>query len=196
MSGYSSSSSSSSATKHNSFNTPPAREYRLPTMSPTHPMSLVEKHETLLALHQHRINTLPDLRRTERALAQLNTPDVSAPMTAAWTYYVASHSLLTELRGFTKNYPFSSHCVAEAKRRVFADPQSNCSWNLAWLVLRKIEDDQLIAYYARHQASQPATWGGLGPSSEQVGRLADAIGVEWKWALDQMLRHWETPPTR
>ncbi|XPS72399.1 hypothetical protein M3J09_004564 [Ascochyta lentis] len=165
-------------------------------MSPPHPMSLAEKHETLLALHQHRINTLPALRRTELQLAQLNTPDVSAPMTAAWTYYVSSHGLLTELRGLTRQYPFSSYCVAEAKRRVVVDPESNRSWNLAWLVLRKVGDDQLIPYYARHQAGQPATWGGQTPTSEQVNQLTQAIVVEWKWALDQLLRHWDTPPTR
>jgi hypothetical protein len=100
-----------------------------------------EKHSTILALTQHRINTLPALRRIERAFATLDTPDTTAPMTAAWTYYVSSHSLLTELRSLTKNYPFSSHCVEEAKRRVYADPQSNRSWNLAWLVLVKMRNE-------------------------------------------------------
>jgi hypothetical protein len=100
-----------------------------------------EKHEAILALQHHRINTLIELRRIEKAFATLDTPDVSEPMTAAWSYYVNSHSLLTELRGLTKNYPFSSYCVDEAKRRVYADPESNRSWNLCWLVLRKIKNE-------------------------------------------------------
>lgn len=62
-------------------------------------------------------------------------------MTAAWTYYVSSNSLLIELRGLTRNYPFSSYCIDEAKRRVYADPASNKSWNLCWLVLKKIKDE-------------------------------------------------------
>ena len=100
-----------------------------------------EKHSTILALTQHRINTLPALRRIERAFAALDTPDTTAPMTAAWTYYVSSHSLLTELRSLTRNYPFSSQCIEEAKRRVYADPESNRSWNLAWLVLVKMRNE-------------------------------------------------------
>jgi hypothetical protein len=55
---------------------------------------------------------------------------------------------------------------------------------------------KLIAYYAQYQASQPATWGGHTPSAEQIAQLTDAFVAEWKWALDQMLRHWERPPTQ
>ena len=117
-------------------------------------------------------------------------------MTAAWTYYVSSHGLLTELRALTRNCPFSSHCVEEAKRRVYADPESNRSWNLAWLVLRKIKDDQLIAYYAQYQAAQPATWGGRTPSEDQVKEFSDKLQREWKGAVRQMLRYWEEPPTQ
>jgi hypothetical protein len=58
------------------------------------------------ALRLHQINTLTELRRIERAFAVLGTSDVSEPMTKAWSYYVDSHGLLTELRGLTKNYPF------------------------------------------------------------------------------------------
>ncbi|KAF1929299.1 uncharacterized protein M421DRAFT_419817 [Didymella exigua CBS 183.55] len=67
-------------------------------------------------------------------------------MTAAWTYYVSTHGLLTELRALTQSYLFSSHCVEGARRRVYVDMESNRSWNLIWLVLRKIKDDRLIAY--------------------------------------------------
>lgn len=153
-----------------------------------------EKHETILALQQHRINTIPSLRHVELAFAALNTPDVAEPMTAAWTYYVSSHSLLTELRSLTRSYPFSSHCVEEAKRRIYADPESNRSWNLAWLVLRKIKDDQLIAYYAQYQAAQPTSWDGTTPSYEQVNELSDMLQREWNDAVRQMLRYWREPP--
>ncbi|KAF2629635.1 hypothetical protein BU25DRAFT_456712 [Macroventuria anomochaeta] len=165
-------------------------------MSRPQRMSLAEKHETILALQQHRINTLTGLRHVEKAFAALNTPDVSEPMTAAWTYYVSSNNLLTELRGLTRNYPFSSYCVDEAKRRVYADPESNRSWNLCWLVLQKIKDDKLIGYYAQYQASQPATWGGHKPTDEHVKQLTGVLVREWKGALEQMLRYWEEPPTQ
>lgn len=197
------------------FSNPPARRYRLHNMSPPQRMSLVwfplpsfhytskkltqsqaEKHETIVALQQHRINTLPSLRRVELAFAALNTPDVAEPMTAAWTYYVSSRGLLTELRALTQSYPFSSHCIEKAKRRVYADPESNRSWNLAWLVLKKIKDDQLIAYYAQYQAAQSASWGGRTPAEEQVEELSDRLQREWKGAVRQMLRYWEQPPTQ
>ncbi|KAH6618716.1 hypothetical protein C7974DRAFT_416071 [Boeremia exigua] len=164
-------------------------------MSATHRMSLAEKHDTIVALQQHRINTLIDLRRVEKAFALLNSPDVSESMTAAWTYYVSSNSLLTELRGLTRTYPFSSYCVDEAKRRVYADPASNRSWNLCWLVLKKIKNDGLIGYYAQYQAGLPATWGGHTPTDAQIAQLTDILVREWKGALEQMLRYWEAPPT-
>jgi hypothetical protein len=58
------------------------------------------------ALQMHQVNTLIELRRIEKAFAVLGTPDVSEPMTTAWSYYVDSNSLLTEIRGLTRNYPF------------------------------------------------------------------------------------------
>ncbi|KAJ4988785.1 hypothetical protein SVAN01_05762 [Stagonosporopsis vannaccii] len=179
-----------------SFCNQPARRYWMHSMSRSHYMSLTEKHETILALQQHRINTLIDLRRVEQAFALLNTPDVSEPMTAAWTYYVSSNSLLTELRGLTRSYAFSSYCVDEAKRRVYADPASNRSWNLCWLVLKKIEDDGLIMYYAQYQAALPASWRGCQPSDGQVKQFTEVLVGEWKGALQQMLRYWDVPPTR
>lgn len=156
-------SSSTANTDFSEFSNPPSRHYRLHNMSRPHHMTLVqpnlltqhlhstdapqaEKHETIIALQQHRINTLIDLRRVEQEFATLNTPDVTGPMTTAWTYYVSSHSLLTELRALTRTYAFSSHCVDEAKRRVYADPESNRSWNLCWLVLKKIEDEYVVLF--------------------------------------------------
>lgn len=42
-----------------------------------------EKERMIQALNTHRINTLSELRRTEKAFAKLGSPDVAAPMTAA-----------------------------------------------------------------------------------------------------------------
>ncbi|KAF2873144.1 hypothetical protein BDV95DRAFT_627901 [Massariosphaeria phaeospora] len=165
-------------------------------MSASRKVTLAEKDQMIQALRSHHVNTLVELRRIEKAFAVLGSPDVTEPMTAAWSYYVNSHSLLTELRALTKNYPFSSECLEEAKRRVFADPQSNRSWNFCWLVLNKVRTDALIPYYAQHQASQPAMWGGRAPTTEDITRLTSAFVGEWNTAINQMLRHWDQPPSR
>ncbi|KAF2658401.1 hypothetical protein K491DRAFT_676442 [Lophiostoma macrostomum CBS 122681] len=165
-------------------------------MSTSRRISTGEKDQMIQALRSHRVNTIFELRRIERAFAVLGSPDVTEPMTAAWSYYVNSHSLLTELRGLTKNYPFSSDCLEEAKQRVYSDPQSNRSWNFCWLVLSKIQNDQLIPYYAQYQAAQPAMWGGKTPTPEGVAQLSNAFIAEWNYALRHMLRNWDQPPTR
>ncbi|KAL5377514.1 hypothetical protein DPSP01_009705 [Paraphaeosphaeria sporulosa] len=166
-------------------------------MSSSRPtITAAEKDQMIQALNTHRINTLSELRRTEKAFAKLGSSDVAAPMTAAWSYYVNSHGLLTDIRGLTKNYPFSSECLEEAKRRVYADPESNKSWNLCWLVLNKVHQDQLIPYYAHYQASQPTMWGGQTPSSAGIAQLTNAFVSEWHGAVQQMLAHWEQPPRR
>lgn len=70
----------------------------------------------------------------------MDNPDVTEPMTSAWAHYVSSNNLLSELRGLTRNFPFSSECLDEAKQLVMDDPKSSRSWNHCWLVLVKIED--------------------------------------------------------
>jgi len=157
-------------------------------------LSEAEKAVLINALETHQINTLQELRRAEQLLASIGTPDVTGPMTRAWSYYVNSNMLLTELRGLTQNYPFSSHALDEAKRRVYADPSSNRSWNFCWLVLTKIQTDQLIPYYAAHQASQPEMWGNHAPTRQSIQQLAGAFSNEWTWAVDEMLRNWEQSP--
>lgn len=62
-------------------------------------------------------------------------------MTSAWTYYVTSNNFLNELRGLTRSYPFSSALLNDARWRVENDPESNRSWNLAWLCLSVIVDE-------------------------------------------------------
>lgn len=90
------------------------------------------------------MNTLTELCRIERVAATSSEEDqltFQGPMTQAWTYYVTSNNLLNELRGLTRNYPFSSGALDDAKWRVSNDPESNRSWNYAWLVLVKMRDE-------------------------------------------------------
>jgi hypothetical protein len=96
------------------------------------------------ALNTHRINTLAELRRIERVAADAPEEDQTTfqgPITSAWTYYVTSHQMLNELRNLTRNYPFSSDVLDDAKYRVSQDPESNRSWNYARLVLIKIRNE-------------------------------------------------------
>lgn len=151
------------------------------------------------SLSTHRVNTLTELCRIERIAASCdNAADARAfqePMTAAWTYYVTSQQFLTELHGLTRSYPFAGDVLAEAHARVRADPESNRSWNLAWLCLMKIHEDGLIPAYAAAEASKPEMWGSYAPSADEVGQLAACFEQEWTAAVDTMLRHWTFSPT-
>lgn len=112
--------------------------------------------------------------------------------------YVNSNNLLTDLRRLTRNYPFSSECLTEAKKRVGEDPTSTRSWNYCWLVLAKIESDELIPTFAKMLAADPRMWGGRVPEDgvEAVEKLAAAFVEEWTTALEYMLRYWDTDPVR
>ena len=89
-----------------------------------------QKQALIDALNEHRVNTIGELRRIERIFASIGSSDLTQPMTAACrylhraivestnclpsrtsltptgVYYVNSNSMLTELRGLTRNYPF------------------------------------------------------------------------------------------
>ncbi|PHH85542.1 hypothetical protein CDD83_275 [Cordyceps sp. RAO-2017] len=149
-------------------------------------------------LTTHRVNTLTELCRIERVAASCeDEADARAfqkPMTAAWVHYVTSHQLLTELRGLTRSYPFCGDVVREAYRRVRSDPNSNRSWNLAWLCLRTMKDDGLITAYAAAEAARPEMWTPMRPSAEDVAKLAACFEHEWNTAVDTMLRHWQRAP--
>lgn len=96
------------------------------------------------SLNTRRVNTMTELRRIERIAAESSAEDSLAfqgPMTSAWNAYVTSNNMLNELRGLTRNYPFSSAALDDAKWRVSNDPESNRSWNYAWLVLVKLRDE-------------------------------------------------------
>ena len=99
-----------------------------------------EKVQLIHSLQTHKVNIITDLCRIERLFATLDPAEVREPLRDAWAYYVNSNNLLSELRGMTRNYPFSSECLDEAKSLVNKDPASANSWNNCWLVLTKIRN--------------------------------------------------------
>ena len=54
---------------------------------------------------------------------------------------------------------------------------------------------QMIETYASSEAAKPEMWGGRVPETEEAQQLAACFAWEWNEALDQMLRHWDVPPT-
>ncbi|KAI1392600.1 uncharacterized protein F4822DRAFT_441482 [Hypoxylon trugodes] len=151
------------------------------------------------SLRTHRVNTLTELCRIERVAASCENEEdalaFQAPMTSAWDYYVNSNQFLTELRGLTPNYPISGDLVDQAHQLVRNDPNSNRSWNLAWLCLVKIRDDGLIPSYAQADAWRKEMWGGRDPTQEEADQLAQCFEYEWTQAVENMLRHWPVAPT-
>ncbi|KAK5654069.1 hypothetical protein OQA88_7749 [Cercophora sp. LCS_1] len=151
------------------------------------------------SLTTHRVNTLTELCRIERVAATADSEDdaraFQGPMTAAWAYYVSSNQMLSELRGLTPNYPFCGDILNHAQLLVRNDPESNRSWNLAWLCLVKIVDDDLIGAFAATEASRPEMWGGRMPSAEEEQQLAECFAFEWEGAVRGLLRHWSVAPT-
>ncbi|KAK2875111.1 hypothetical protein FQN49_001781 [Arthroderma sp. PD_2] len=153
-----------------------------------------DKDQLIQSLRSHRINTLMELRRIEKTLVPSGSPDIYEPLATAWQYYVNSNNLLSELRSLTKDYPFSSECLDEAKVLVVQDPGSSRSWNYCWLVLQKIQDQQLISKHAWGAAAKPEMWGGCTPDAGAMENLANVLLCQWTHAVQLMLRHWESPP--
>ncbi|KUJ23327.1 uncharacterized protein LY89DRAFT_179098 [Mollisia scopiformis] len=155
--------------------------------------------DIIQSLNTHRVNTLTELCRIERIAASGSEDDQLAfqePMTSAWSYYVNSNQMLNELRNLTRDYPFSSDVLDDAKWRVSNDPASNRTWNYAWLVLIKMKDDEMIEAYAASEAAKPEMWAGRTPDDEEAQQLAACFAYAWNSALEQMLRHWDTAPSR
>src|SRR5689334_20573285 len=97
-------------------------------------------------LDNHQVNSLTELVNMERFAADCtNREDIERFQEAlrlAWKYYVErSNQFLCELQGITRDYPVSRDIIREARSRVKNDPNSNRSWNLAWLCLKKITDE-------------------------------------------------------
>lgn len=53
----------------------------------------------------------------------------------------------------------------------------------------------MIDTYATSEAALPGMWGGRTPDENETRELAACFSYEWNAALEQMLRHWTTPPT-
>nr|POE79512.1 hypothetical protein CFP56_07577 [Quercus suber] len=86
----------------------------------------------------------------------------------------------------------SSPCLDEAKRRVRQRPASARSRNYCWLVLDKIQADDLVQVYANMEAAKPEMWGGTIPNVENVRNLEAAFVEEWNAAIAQMLKCFES----
>ncbi|TDZ20187.1 hypothetical protein Cob_v006989 [Colletotrichum orbiculare MAFF 240422] len=149
------------------------------------------------SLETHRVNTLTGLCRIERVAATCDEDEAAAfngPMTSAWNYYVNSNQLLSEMRGLTPNYPLCAEIIYDAQALVHDDPESNRSWNLAWLILDKIEKQDMVRSYAAAEAAKLEMWGGREPTAQEAGQLAQCFEYEWNQAMNKMLRHWAVPP--
>ncbi|RPA99042.1 hypothetical protein L873DRAFT_1828197 [Choiromyces venosus 120613-1] len=156
-------------------------------------VSQTEINQMLHTLRSHRVNTLTELRRIEKVLASINNIEYCTVMRDAWNHYVGSN-FLNELRGLTRQYPFSNELLENSKWRVYNDPTSNRSWNFAWLLLIKMKNDNMITEYATKTAFQPAMWGNVVPDAASAQQLANVLTQEWTNAVDRLLKHWSNSP--
>ncbi|KAF8247321.1 hypothetical protein K440DRAFT_682601 [Wilcoxina mikolae CBS 423.85] len=177
-----------------SYSSPSEYSYSYHHTSPRQIVSITEINQMRQTLRHRRVNTLTELCRIERVLTSLPGPEYIDELTDAWGYYVSTN-FLQELRGLTRQYPFSTELVEDAKARVYNDPKSCKSWNLAWLLLAKMKTDQMIPQYAVRTANQPSMWGGVVPNPIHAAELANILNREWSRAVDQLLKHYPTPPT-
>lgn len=110
----------------------------------------IEKAQLIRSLQTHKVNTMTELRRIEKIFEGANSAETVDPMSSAWSHYVNSHQLLSELRALTKNYPFSSECLDEAKCLAIEDSANNRSRNFCWLVLSKIRKEYVtLPFFTR-----------------------------------------------
>jgi len=65
-----------------------------------------QKQALIVALNEHRINTVGELRRVERIFATLGSPDVTQPMTAACTLttLIVTTALTDPCRGVLRQF--------------------------------------------------------------------------------------------
>lgn len=52
----------------------------------------------------------------------------------------------------------------------------------------------LIPSHAHATAMKPQMWGGRVPDAQSAAQLTAVLIQEWTRAVDQMLRHWSSPP--
>lgn len=110
---------------------------------PLEVISITEVNQMRQTLRSRRVNTLTELRRIESVLTTLPNfmTELIHEMTDSWGHYVSSNNFLNELRGLTRQYPFSNELLEDARARVLNDPSSSRSWNFAWLLLAKIKNE-------------------------------------------------------
>jgi hypothetical protein len=111
--------------------------------------STTEITRHLSTLRGHLVNTLTGLRYIEKQLLPSlpshpsypsypsSHPTIIQEMSNAWSYYVDTN-FLNELRGLTKQYPFSEELFRDARGRVNNDTRS---WSMAWVMLRVMEEE-------------------------------------------------------
>ncbi|KAI5789209.1 hypothetical protein FPQ18DRAFT_391765 [Pyronema domesticum] len=167
-------------------------------LPPPSPPSTTEITRHLSTLRGHLVNTLTGLRYIEKQLIPLSShpshPTVVQEMTNAWSHYVDTN-FLNELRRLTKQYPFSEELFRDAKERVRGGGyRSWNSWNMAWVMLRVMEEDNLIPHHAHRLASHPSMWGGAIPKPKHAVELANVLQREWEGAVEHLLRNYEVPP--
>ena len=61
-------------------------------------------------------------------------------MREAWIYYVESNTLLNELRGLTKTYPFGEGCLDDAKNCVAGNGGNRGQGGRCLKVLKEIKE--------------------------------------------------------
>ena len=91
---------------------------------PRQVISVTEVNQMRQTLRSRRVNTLTELRRIESVLTTLPSfsNELIHEVTDSWGYYVSSNNFLNELRGLTRQYPFSNELLEDAKVRVLNDP--------------------------------------------------------------------------
>lgn len=78
----------------------------------SNPPTPAQKQALIEALNEHRINTIGGLRNVERIFAQLGSPDVTQPMTAACTLYSLPNPpriTNTSWRGLLCQFQYAAH---------------------------------------------------------------------------------------
>ncbi|KAK8075333.1 hypothetical protein PG997_009996 [Apiospora hydei] len=179
----------SSPTTHNqaTYLSPTFSVHRL-TNHPPLPQSSIQQQ--IDSLETHRVNTLTELCRIERAAAACENEEDSrafqAPMTQAWTYYVTtSGQFLTELRGLSRNYPFCAELVSEGAPARAGGPGEQ----------PELEPGVVVFGEDARGSWRKEMWQDRSPTEEEAEQLAQCFEYEWTQAVDTMLRHWPNSPT-
>ncbi|KAI5814010.1 hypothetical protein BZA77DRAFT_225562, partial [Pyronema omphalodes] len=177
--------------------------YNYPATNPTvSTLSTAEITCHLSTLRGHLVNTLTGLRFIEKQLLPYlslypsytsypsSNASIMQELRNAWLYYVDTN-FLNELRGLTRQYPFSEELFQDARGRIDNNPRS---WNMAWAMLKVMEENNLIPHHAQQLASRSTMWGGARPKPQHIAELAEILQHKWEGAVEHLLRNWEVFP--